>query len=99
MQPDQVLLLIFNNRYGIEKGSDNLDCAFETFIQGSGKVNGFWILVNAQLCQNLLANNDIMHCSELVVVDGIQYDVYSMNVCTVRILRRCVLGGGYRGMR
>ena len=63
------------------------------------KVNGFWILVNAQLCQNLLANNDIMHCSELVVVNGIQYDVYSMNECTVRILRRCVLGGGYRGMR
>ena len=42
VQPDQVLLLIFNNRYGIEKGSDNLDCAFETFIQGSGKSQ--WLL-------------------------------------------------------
>ena len=32
------------------------------------------------MSQNLFGVHDIMHCSELIAVNGIHYDVYSMNV-------------------
>ena len=75
-----MLLLVSINRYGIDEVSDKLDCVFCS-LRAVERVTA--IVLDPGQCtimSKFVANNHIMHCFELIAVNGIQYDVYSMNL-------------------